>query len=118
MCASSFRRAGVLAMAAATRPLASALAVAAAELDGTVFFSEASHLWAAHALSVVAAHAGPAFEKRAPATLELAFALLNSPEANDVVDGDVRLDAVSTETEETRGKETGVLDSVNASRAA
>ena len=30
----------------------------------------------------------------------------------------MRLDAVSTETEETRGKETGVLDSVNASRAA
>jgi hypothetical protein len=118
MCAASFRRAGVLAMAAATRPLASALAVAAAELDGTPFFSEASHLWAAHALSVVAAHAGPAFEKRAPATLELAFALLNSTEANDVVDGDVRRDSVQTETEETRGKENGVLDSVNASRAA
>ena len=116
-CASSFRRAGALAMAAATRPLASALASAAAELDGTPFFSEASHLWAAHALSVVAAHAGPAFEKRAPATLELAFALLNSPEANDVVDGDVRLDARPTETEETRSKERSG-NVVNASRAA
>ena len=116
-CASSFRRAGALAMAAATRPLAAAVASAAAELDGTPFFSEASHLWAAHALSVVAAHAGPAFEKRAPATLELAFALLNSPEANDVVDGDVRLDARPTETEETRSKERSG-NVVNASRAA
>ena len=84
-CASSFRRAGALAMAAATRPLASALASAAAQLDGTPRASDATHLWAAHALGVVAAHAGPAFERRAPATLDLVFALLNSPEANDVV---------------------------------
>ena len=72
-------------MAAATRPLASALASAAAQLDGTPRASDATHLWAAHALGVVAAHAGPAFERRAPATLDLVFALLNSPEANDVV---------------------------------
>ena len=120
-CASAFRRAGALAMAAATRPLANALASAAAELDGTPRASDASHLWAAHALGVVAAHAGPAFEKRAPATLELAFALLNSPEANDVVDLELELDAAeadaSAATEHASLSSFGV-DAFNASRAA
>jgi hypothetical protein len=116
-CASSFRRAGALAMAAATRPLASALASAAAQLDGTPRASDATHLWAAHALGVVAAHAGPAFERRAPATLDLVFALLNSPEANDVVVE--RLDPNDeSENESERTNETGPFPPRNASRAA
>lgn len=78
-CAASFRRAGALAMAAATRPLATSLAGASLEIDSG---PDASHLWAAHALSVVAKFAGPAFHKRAGVTLKLVFALLNSHEAN------------------------------------
>ena len=114
-CASSFRRAGALAMAAATRPLASALASAAAQLDGTPRASDATHLWAAHALGVVAAHAGPAFERRAPATLDLVFALLNSPEANDVVVE--RLDP-NDESENESERFGASVPSRNASRAA
>jgi hypothetical protein len=42
----------------------------------------AVHLWSLHALGVVAQHAGPGFHRQARGALDLALALLNSPEAS------------------------------------
>ena len=42
----------------------------------------AVHLWSLHALGVVAAHAGPGYYRQARGALDLALALLNSPEAS------------------------------------